>query len=100
MKFCTDVLTEESIEEIPIRGVNLPEGKVLRTFPAKVDVRFVAGVSIVKQLTKDQFSVMVDYNEIKNQPAEKCKLHLTKVPQGVSRPQLSIKEVDYLIEEE
>ena len=100
MKFCSDVLTEERIEEIPIRGVNVQEGKVLRTFPAKVDVRFVAGVSIVKQLTKDQFSVMVDYNEIKNQPAEKCKRHLTRGPEGVSRPQLSIKEVDYLIEEE
>ena len=34
--FVTDLLTEERIEGIPIQCLNMPEGKVLRTFPAKV----------------------------------------------------------------
>ena len=31
INFFTDVLTEENIEGVPIQGINLPEGKVLRT---------------------------------------------------------------------
>ena len=46
VSFFTDVLTEERIEGIPIEGINMPEGKVLRTFPAKVSVTFVTGVSV------------------------------------------------------
>ena len=34
--FFTDVLTEERIEGIPVEGINMPPGMLLRTFPAKV----------------------------------------------------------------
>ena len=51
INFFTDVLTEENIEGVPIQGINLPEGKVLRTFPSKVNVSFVTGVSIFRNLT-------------------------------------------------
>ena len=32
-----DILTEEAIE-VPITAVNMPQGKVLRTFPSRVKV--------------------------------------------------------------
>ncbi len=98
--FFTDILTEESIDDVPITGVNLPEGKVLRTFPSKVTVRFVAGMSRFRSLKPKDFTVIVDYNEIANRPSDKCSLHLKAVPGGVSRPSLSLKQVDYLIEEQ
>ncbi len=98
--FFTDILTEESIDDVPITGVNLPEGKVLRTFPSKVTVRFVAGMSRFRSLKPKDFTVIVDYNEIVNRPSDKCSLHLKAVPSGVSRPSLSLKQVDYLIEEQ
>jgi len=40
LTFITDVLTEESIDGIPVVGINMPEGKTLRTFPAKVRVKW------------------------------------------------------------
>lgn len=100
MAFYTDVLTEASISDVPVRGVNLPPGKVLRTFPAKVTVRFVTGVSRFKSLRPSDFTVIVDYNEVANHPSDKCSLYLKAVPNGISRARLDLSQVDYLIEEE
>ena len=100
LRFYTDVLTEESIDDVPIQGINMPEGRVLRTFPSKVTVSFVTGVSIFRRIGPEDFKVVVDYEEIKRKPSDKCTLHLRHVPHGVTRAKLSIQEVDYLIEEE
>ena len=98
--FYTDVLTEESIDDIPVLCVNLPKGKVLRTFPAKVSVKFVTGVNVYRTLSPSDFVVIADYNEIASQQTEKCNLYLQEVPQGVTRAALVTKQVDYLIEED
>ena len=97
--FHTDLLTEESID-VPIKCINLPPGKTLRTFPAKVRVNFVAGVSQIRTLTPDEFSVVADYLEILQSGSDKCNIYLKTVPPGISRATLSIKQVDYLIEGE
>ena len=98
VKFFTDVLTEERISGIPIVGINMPEGKVLRTFPAKTSVSFVAGVSVYRNLKPEDFTIIVDYDEIRRNPSEKCRIYLKKVPSGISRAKLETSMVDYLIE--
>ena len=100
INFYTDVLTEETIEGVPIQGINLPEGKVLRTFPAKVTVSFVTGVSVFRNLRPEDFTIVADYNEIKRHPSEKCRITLKNVPPGISRARLDVTLVDYLIENE
>lgn len=100
MGFFTDVLTEESIDGIPIKAINMPEGKVLRTFPPKVRVHFVTGVSLFRKLRAEDFTVIADYKEITQNPSEKCNIYLKTIPHGISRAALDIKQVDYLIEEE
>lgn len=97
--FYTDVLTEESMDGIPVKCINLPKDKVLRTFPAKVSVKFVTGVNVYRTLSPSDFTVVADYNEIKTRPSEKCNLYLQQAPQGVTRATLVTKQVDYLIEE-
>ena len=97
--FFTDVLTEESISGIPVQGINLPPDKVLRTFPAKVTVKFVTGINVYRTLSPADFTVIADYNEIAEHPSEKCKLYLQQVPQGITRATLVHKQVDYLIED-
>ena len=97
--FYTDVLTEESIGGIPVVGINMPEGKVLRTFPAKVTVKFVTGVSVFRTLKASDFTVVADYNELSDHPSEKCNIYLQQTPNGISRATLETKQVDYLIEE-
>ena len=98
--FFTDVLTEERIDGIPVKCVNLPKGKLLRTFPAKVAVKFVTGVNVYRTLSPDDFTVIADYNEIISGRSEKCNLYLQQVPTGVTRAALVDKQVDYLIEED
>lgn len=98
VNFFTDVLTEERIEGIPVQGINMPEGKTLRTFPAKVAVNFVTGVNVYRNLRPQDFTVVVDYNDIKKNPSEKCDIHLKDVPSGISRARLETTQVDYLIE--
>jgi hypothetical protein len=96
--FYTDVLTEESIDGIPVQGINLPQGKTLRTFPARVKASFVTGASVFRSLRKEDFVVVADYNELKGNPSEKCRIHLKSAPPGISRVRLSATQVDYLIE--
>ena len=98
IKFFTDVLTEERISNVPIVGINMPEGKVLRTFPAKTSVSFVAGVSVYRNLKPEDFTIIVDYDEIRRNPSEKCHVYLKNVPSGISRAKLETIMVDYLIE--
>jgi hypothetical protein len=100
VKFFTDVLTEESVSGIPIHGINMPDGKVLRTFPAKATVSFVCGVSMYRNIRPSDFTVIVDYNEIAAHPSDKCKVYLKGIPHGISRAKLQDDMVDYLIEEE
>ena len=99
VNFYTDVLTEESIDGIPVEGINLPPNKVLRTFPAKVSVRFVTGINVYRTLSAADFTVVADYDEIYNSKSDKCNLYLKNIPQGISRVSLVTKQVDYLIEE-
>lgn len=98
--FCTDVLTEESIEGVPIKAINMPAGKSLRTFPSRVNVTFVTGVSVYRNLKPTDFTVVADYNEIKDHPQEKCHIYLKTAPRGISRVRLETSMVDYLIETE
>lgn len=100
IRFHTDVLTEETISNVPIQCLNLPKGRVLRTFPRYAKVHFVAGASLLRTLRPDDFVVVADFREIMLSRKDKCNLYLREVPRGVSRAVLDTKQVDYLIEEE
>ncbi len=93
-----DVLTEESIE-VPIKAVNMPDDKLLRTFPGKVVVKFTVGAGMVRNLSSEQFSVVADYNELSENASDKCTIHLLKSPQAVRNAKLETTQVDYLIEQ-
>lgn len=99
LTFCPDVLTEGSISDIPVVGINMPEGKVLRTFPGKVSVKFVTGMKNYQALSKYGFLVVADYDQLKDNKQSQCQLKLTRVPSGVWRARLEVEEVDYLIED-
>lgn len=93
-----DVYTEKTVE-VPIVGVNFPASKDLRTFPSKVSVTFRVGSSRYKSITADDFVLAVTYEELLNNKSSKYKLHLKKVPSGVTSVRIHPSEVDYLIEQ-
>ena len=98
--FSTDILTELSFADIPIVGINLSEGKMMRTFPAKVSVKFVSGMKKFESITAEDFEVVADYNDLKKDTsAAYCPIWLRQVPNGLSNVTLSIDKVEYLIED-
>lgn len=99
LQFYTDVLTEESIDGIPVVAINLPEGKVIRTFPAKVGVTFVTGMKTYQALSSKDFKAVVDYEELIQSPSSRCAIHLTQFPHNISRVRLQTEVVDCLIED-
>lgn len=94
-----DILTEESVE-VPITAINMPEGKVLRTFPSRVKVTFTVGASLFRTITPDKFKVVVDYNDLAANPSEKCVLKIISAPHEVRKAHTEVAQVDYLIEEQ
>lgn len=94
-----DIMTEESAE-VPIKYINVPAGKVVRTFPSHVKVKFNVGVSVFRHISFDNFSVIVNYDELDTEKPDRCKLHLITVPHGVRQARLETDEVDYLIEQQ
>ena len=94
-----DVLTDETLE-VPITAVNMPAGKVLRTFPVKVKVRFTVCASMFRTITPEQFIIVVDYKELAESPSDKCNLYLRAYPHSVFKPRLEMSRVDYLIEQQ
>ena len=95
----TDILTEETIDSIPVIGINMPEGKVLRTFPSRVSVKIVTGMKNYKAIMPSDIRVVADYEQFKDNTSEKCPIRLEHIPEGVSRASLLVNQVDYLIEE-
>ena len=99
ISICPDILTEEKFE-IPIIAENMPAGKILRTFPARVTVTFTVGASMFRSIRPDGFKVVADYNEVMNNPSDKCNIYLRSVPHGVRNARINVNQVDYLIEEQ
>lgn len=97
--FYADVLTQQETD-VPIQAINMSEGKVLRTFPSRVTVRYTVGAALSRSIKKSDFKVVADYHEIANNPQSKCHLHLIQKPTGVKNATLLMSDVDYLIEQQ
>ena len=96
-----DTITTAYTESVvPVRGVNFPPDKVLRTFPSKVQVTFQVGLSHFKAITAEDFFIGVTYEELLNNKGEKCPVKLKSVPRYVNHVRLNPQEVDYLIEQQ
>lgn len=99
VSICPDILTEEKFD-VPIIAENMPDGKILRTFPARVTVTFTVGASLFRSIRPDGFKIVADYNEVMNNPSDKCNIYLRSVPHGVRNARINVSQVDYLIEEQ
>jgi len=88
----------EKTVEVPVIGLNFPADKVLRTFPSKATVTFRVESGMYQRVTADNFVLAVTYEELLQNPSDKCRLHLKSLPDGVTNARIVPQEVDYLIE--
>ena len=90
----------EKVVEVPVVGLNFPKGKVLRTFPSKVQVAFRVGLKRFRQVTSDDFFIGVDYKDLLNLPGDKLSLTVTTTSPYVGNMRPMPASVDYLIEQQ
>ena len=98
VSFTTDILSELSIDEVPVTGINVPADKELRMYPSKVKVSFITGLKRYQSLKADDFEVVVDCTEFRDDQSAKCHIYLRRVPEGISRARLDIDVIDCFIE--
>lgn len=96
--FLVDMYSEKTVD-VPVQGINFPGDAVLRTFPAKVQVTFQIGLSQFKNVTADDFVVVVDYKKLHENTGDKCKPILVQSPSIVNHVRLSPQEIEYIIEQ-
>ena len=100
LKINTEKYTEQSLV-LPIRQINVPDSITMRLFPQTATVKFYVGWSNYQKITKDMFSLTVDYADL-NSPLKSdiLTIHLTRAPEklGVTDIRISPLGVEYLIE--
>lgn len=96
---CVDMYSEKTVE-VPVIGFDFPKGKVLRTFPSKVQVTFQVGLANFKSITANDFLVGVVYPDLQKESGDKATVILRATPEHVSHIRISPATIDYLIEEQ
>lgn len=96
--FLVDVYSEKTVE-VPVKGVNFPADKILRTFPSKVNVTFQIGLRQFKGVDSGDFEVVVDYEKLLKDKKEKCRPELVHFPSNINHIRMSPSEIDYIIEQ-
>ena len=96
--FCIDRLVEKTVQ-VPVQQVNFPASKQLRTFPATVSVTFQVGMGLYRNITSDNFVLVVNYEDLLKNKTNLCHLSLKTIPTGVSHVRISPQDVEYIIEE-
>lgn len=97
MSLIAEQMTEVTVS-VPIKPVNVPEGVMLKTFPARVDVKVTVSLSSASQIKPELFNVVADYNDLSANPSEKLKVKIMVQPRGIVRAALKTNKVDYILE--
>lgn len=93
-----DIYTEKTVD-VPIEGINFPADKALRAFPSKVKVTFQVPMSLYKDITAEDFHILVSYEELVALGNAKYTVHLRRQPQRINRIRLNPSQVDFIIEQ-
>lgn len=96
--FPVDIYTEKTLE-VPLRGINFPADKTLRTFPSKVQITFQVGMNNFRKIKASDFIILVSYEELLKSGSDKYTVKLKSIPDGVYQIRIVPEQVDFLIEQ-
>lgn len=97
MSLIAEQMTEVTVN-VPVKPVNVPEGKSLKTFPARVEVKVTVGLARMSQIKPELFNVVADYDDLPGNTNEKMKIKILTQPRGIVRAHLKTNMVDYVLE--
>ncbi|GHT13396.1 hypothetical protein FACS189426_18250 [Bacteroidia bacterium] len=90
--------TEKSFE-LSVYCYNLPESRKVRFFPSTVDLYVQVGLSKYSKVTKFDFEIGVDYEQLIQKNAANYPLTLTKMPQWLVNYRIVPEVVEFLVEQ-
>jgi len=85
--------------ELPIVCNNLPSHLKIHFFPSKVDLNVRVGLSKYSQLSKSNFEIAVDYNDLVAKNSMNCSLNLTKKPLWLKSYSIVPDVIEFLLEQ-
>ncbi len=94
---CVDRLVEKTVS-VPVAGTKFPPGKVLRTFPSKVELTFQVGMAKYREVNEDDFVVAVDYETLMRENQSTCTPKLLHQPFDVNHVRMKPSSVEYVVE--
>ena len=83
---------------VPIVGYMFPYGMKLSTFPSKAKVTYRVSLADFREVTGDDFKILVRHSQLLDNATGKVALSLEKIPDNISDVAIEPAEVDYLIE--
>lgn len=86
--------TQKQIE-LPVELINVPRGRRLQIFPETMLLSVEIPVNEFAQYDKSNFRLICDYNERISEDSFMIP-RIAKLPEGVYKPELSHKKVDYV----
>lgn len=92
VKIPVEKFTEGTLE-LPVEVLNLPEQYVVKTFPDKVKITYLVGLSNFEKVNADQFSLLAYYDA----SSPSLKLKLVKFPDVVRNPKIETDKVEYIL---
>ena len=95
---CVDLFTTKTVR-VPIYTENIPQNKVLRTFPLMADVTFKVSATMFNSVMPEDFIVVVDYKSI-HQGDTKCRLQIRETPEGIYNAKVNPAMIDFVIEQD
>jgi hypothetical protein len=93
-----DKYTQKEVA-IPITCTNLPASLNVKFFPSTVKISFITGLSQYYAISANDFSVELDYADLRNLNGAVAPLRITSSPEYVHNLSLSPSEVEYIFEQ-
>jgi YbbR domain-containing protein len=88
----------ENLTKVKIEVLNCPSNYRLITFPAEVNISYKVVLSKYDEITKSNFKVGIDFNEIDIDKHSKIKLHLNEYPEFIRDIKMLPEYVEYIVE--
>ncbi|MGI9551522.1 MAG: hypothetical protein ACR2MT_10010 [Aurantibacter sp.] len=90
----------EKIVDVRVEVINLPDERLVRTFPDEVSILCKAKIEALKNIGREDFRVVADYAQKRGTRSNILALSLVKKPKGIFSASLMETKVEYILNKE
>ncbi|SDQ69489.1 CdaR family protein [Flagellimonas zhangzhouensis] len=89
----------EKVFEVPIKGLNFPEGYQVKIFPNSVTVLCKATIDRLKEISATDFEIVADYSQLNGSTNSTLFLELSQKPENVYDLRMEENTVNFVLEQ-